>query len=62
MSAIFIVLPAAIILAGGFVILFLVSARNGQFDDLDTPAIRILFDETPMGGTKPGNAETPGVG
>ena len=45
MSAIFFLLPAAVALGAVFVILFLRAARDGQFDDLDDPAQRILRDE-----------------
>ena len=30
----------------GFLLAFLFAARNGQFDDDSTPAIRMLFDDT----------------
>lgn len=33
-------------IAAGFLLAFLFAARNGQFDDDCTPAIRMLFDET----------------
>jgi cbb3-type cytochrome oxidase maturation protein len=29
------------------VIAFVISVRRGQFDDLDTPAVRMLHDEAP---------------
>lgn len=28
-----------------FLVIFLISVKNGQFDDCETPAIRILFDD-----------------
>jgi cbb3-type cytochrome oxidase maturation protein len=31
--------------AAGFLLAYLFAARNGQFDDDHTPAIRILFDD-----------------
>ncbi|MBL7781671.1 MAG: cbb3-type cytochrome oxidase assembly protein CcoS [Saprospiraceae bacterium] len=37
-------------LAAGFLLIYLWAARNGQFDDEYTPAVRILFDE-PLSGT-----------
>ena len=40
MSVIFIALPAALALAGAALLAFVWAARDGQFDDLDTPAIR----------------------
>jgi cbb3-type cytochrome oxidase maturation protein len=45
MSVVFIVLPLAIVIVGGAVWAFVWSARSGQMDDLDTPAVRMLHDE-----------------
>ncbi len=45
MSAVFFLLPTAVALGAVFVILFLRAARDGQFDDLDDPAVRILHDD-----------------
>ncbi|MBK7582237.1 MAG: cbb3-type cytochrome oxidase assembly protein CcoS [Myxococcales bacterium] len=45
MSALFVVLPLALLLASGAVFAFLWAARRGQFDDLDTPAVRVLHDD-----------------
>lgn len=45
MGVIFIVLPLAVVLAGVAVAAFLLSARRGQFDDLQTPAWRVLFED-----------------
>jgi cbb3-type cytochrome oxidase maturation protein len=47
MSVIFIVVPLATLVVLVAVIAFAVSARRGQFDDLDTPALRMLHDDTP---------------
>ena len=47
MSVIFIVVPLATLIVLVAVIAFVVSARRGQFDDLDTPAVRMLHDDTP---------------
>jgi cbb3-type cytochrome oxidase maturation protein len=44
MSVIFIVLPLALVIVGGAVLAFVWSARNGQYDDLETPAVRVLHD------------------
>ena len=40
-SVIYILLPVAVLFAAGALYLFIRSVRRGQFDDLDTPAIRI---------------------
>lgn len=53
MSVIFIVLPLAIILAIAFVIAFSWCVRSGQYDDVDTPALRIL-DTSDEGPGRPG--------
>ena len=45
MSVIFIVLPLALIVVLAAVAAFSWAARRGQFDDLETPAIRMLHDE-----------------
>ena len=47
MSVLYVVLPLALIVVAGAVAAFVVSARRGQFDDLDTPAMRMLHDEEP---------------
>lgn len=48
MSVLFIMVPAALLLAGGAVIAFIFAARGGQYDDLETPAHRMLDDDEPM--------------
>lgn len=45
MSVLFIVLPIAFVLAAMGVGAFLWAVRKGQYDDLDTPPIRALFDD-----------------
>ncbi|MFG0298489.1 MAG: cbb3-type cytochrome oxidase assembly protein CcoS [Phycisphaerales bacterium JB047] len=45
MSVILVMIPAAILLAGLGVWAFIVAAKRGQFDDLDTPALRAVFDD-----------------
>lgn len=45
MSVIYIVLPLAILVAAAALAVFILSARRGQFDDLDTPGERILHDD-----------------
>jgi cbb3-type cytochrome oxidase maturation protein len=49
MEVIFIVLPLAIGLAGVALAAFYWAVRRGQFDDLDTPACRMLFDDADAG-------------
>ena len=45
MSVLFVLLPLALAFAGGAVWLFVWAVRSGQFDDLETPAVRMLLDE-----------------
>ncbi len=45
MSVIYIALPIALLLATAAVWAFYRSINEGQFDDLETPAHRILFDD-----------------
>lgn len=45
MSTIIILIGASLLIAGSFLIAFIVAAKNGQFDDSYTPSVRILFDD-----------------
>lgn len=45
MSVIYLLLAISIIVAIIFFIAFIVSVRNGQYDDSYTPSIRMLFDD-----------------
>jgi cbb3-type cytochrome oxidase maturation protein len=45
MSVIYIVLPLAIVVVTVAVLAFVWSARSGQMDDLETPAVRMLHDD-----------------
>ncbi len=45
MSVLYIVLPLAIVMAGLALAAFIASVRDGQLDDLDTPQLRMLFDD-----------------
>ena len=45
MSAVFIALPFALLLALLFLAMFIWSVRSGQMDDLETPAHRILGED-----------------
>jgi cbb3-type cytochrome oxidase maturation protein len=49
MSILVILIPIALGLGLGALWLFLAGARSGQFDDLETPAYRILFDDSNRG-------------
>ncbi|MBA2664739.1 MAG: cbb3-type cytochrome oxidase assembly protein CcoS [Bradymonadaceae bacterium] len=45
MSVLYFLVPLALMLALGAVAAFYWAVRRGQFDDLDTPAVRILLDD-----------------
>ncbi|MCO6432247.1 MAG: cbb3-type cytochrome oxidase assembly protein CcoS [Deltaproteobacteria bacterium] len=45
MEVIFILLPLSLALGGVFLLAYFWAARSGQFEDLETPAVRILPDE-----------------
>lgn len=47
MDLILVLLPLALLLAALAVAVFIWAARKGQFDDLETPALRILFEDEP---------------
>jgi len=48
-ETIFVLLPLALLIAAIAVGFFIWAARTGQFDDLETPAVRILFDDEEPG-------------
>ena len=48
MTVIYIVLPLAVVLVAIGVAAFIASVRKGQFDDLDTPPVRMLFEDEPV--------------
>ena len=53
METIFVLLPLALLIAAIAVGFFIWAAKTGQFDDLETPAIRILFDDEEPRRTAP---------
>ncbi|HSN55262.1 MAG TPA: cbb3-type cytochrome oxidase assembly protein CcoS [Candidatus Sulfomarinibacteraceae bacterium] len=50
MSAVYIALPVALLLAVAGVVAFIWAVRSGQMDDLETPGQRILVDDQPSDG------------
>lgn len=48
MSAIYIMLPVSLLLAGIALAAYIWSVRSGQFEDTQTPAMRILPDDQPL--------------
>jgi cbb3-type cytochrome oxidase maturation protein len=66
MEIIFMLIGISLIVALVFLVFFLRSIRSGQFDDMHTPSVRILFEntlkiETDTTNGKSGNNET-GIG
>jgi cbb3-type cytochrome oxidase maturation protein len=54
MTILYLILPLALLLAGGAVAAFVWTVRSGQLDDVDTPPRRILFDD-PVSPAAPGH-------
>ena len=48
MSVLYVALPIAIAMGAAAMWACVQSIRGGQFDDLETPAVRVLIDEKPM--------------
>jgi cbb3-type cytochrome oxidase maturation protein len=53
MALMFVLLPVALVFAAGALALFLWAVRTGQFDDLDTPPVRILVEDGGETGSEP---------
>jgi cbb3-type cytochrome oxidase maturation protein len=51
MSVLYIAIPLALIIAFIAIVAFVVQVRTGQYDDLETPAQRMLFDDAEATGT-----------
>jgi len=47
MSTIFILIGVSLLVAVGFLVVFIYSVRSGQFNDTYTPSVRMLFDDAP---------------
>ena len=48
MSVIYIILPLALVVVLIAVIAYVWAAKRGQFDDMKTPAMRMLHDDEPV--------------
>jgi cbb3-type cytochrome oxidase maturation protein len=44
MDIIWILVPVALLMGVGFLVFFIWAAKSGQFEDLETPAVRMLFE------------------
>lgn len=47
MSALYFLIPAALLIVSAILWLFVWAVNSGQYDDLDSPARRLLMDEEP---------------
>ena len=45
MTVLYVILPIALVVVFAAVVAFVWAARKGQFDDLETPAMRALHDD-----------------
>ena len=45
MEVIILIVPFALLIAGFFLFSFIMAVGKGQYDDLETPAHKILFDD-----------------
>ena len=52
MNIVFVLIPLAILLLGAAVWAFIWAVNHGQFDDLEGPAHRILFDDDEKDGER----------
>lgn len=58
MNVLYFLVPLALILAAVGVAAFIWSVRSGQFDDVETPGVRVLFeDEKPARADSPSKAD-----
>lgn len=60
MTVLFVILPLALLLSAGAAVAFVWAARRGQFDDVETPAVRVLCDELPESSSSEARERTPG--
>lgn len=58
MNVLYLLVPLALLLAGSGVAAFVWSVRDGQYDDVETPAIRILMEDDVPGPTSENDADT----
>jgi len=57
MKIIFLLILFSLLLAIGFLVAFIWSVRDGQYDDDYTPAVRVLFDTDEPGRNVPDNED-----
>lgn len=52
MSVLYVLVPIAIVIVAAAIGAYVWAARRGQFDDLTTPALRVLHDDEEAEGRK----------
>lgn len=57
MSVIYVLLTISILVAVIFFIAFIVSVKNGQYDDSYTPSVRMLFEDELVQPNPPAETE-----
>ncbi|MCC6274407.1 MAG: cbb3-type cytochrome oxidase assembly protein CcoS [Leptospiraceae bacterium] len=45
MTALYIMIPIALVIATSALIFFMISMKSGQFEDIEAPKYRMLFDD-----------------
>ena len=58
MSVLYIALPVALLLGGGGLWACLYCIRDGQYDDLDSPSVRVLLEDRRV-DAPPGEQDVP---
>lgn len=48
MNILLVLIPISVLIAAFFVACFILSSKRGQFDDLETPAFRMLSEDKPI--------------
>jgi len=59
MSVLLVLIGASLFVATGFLLAFIWAVRNGQYEDRETPAFRILWDDKPVINNKSNNKQNP---
>jgi len=53
MDILYLMILCSVSLAAIFLLLFIIGVKNGQFDEGESPAVRILFDNNKESEPKP---------
>lgn len=57
MAVLYFLIPLAGVLVVAALVAFHLAARDGQFDDLDTPPLRVLFDDEGPAAARPATSQ-----